>query len=284
MAKNFSRTWWGQEFIAALEEITDPGRLSRGRSYARGNKVKAYQIQDGVVTAQVRGSVNPYFGVYKEPLYITVVEIKPISEAKWNAVIANMATKASFISKLLLNEVPDNIEQAFKPLGVHLLPYAPSDFQTSCTCPDYSNPCKHIAGVYYLLASELDRDPFLLFELRGLPRERLRQELARSPLGIALATEMAEPTEPRSVAAYYTVPQLEPLPQEPLPQTASISLRDFWQGAKRPPKPIDPPTAIQVPAVLIKKQGDYPAFWDRDQSFIDTMEEVYGRVRSKTKF
>ncbi|MCU0525055.1 MAG: SWIM zinc finger family protein [Elainella sp. Prado103] len=279
MTKGFSKTWWGQQFIAALEEITDPGRLSRGRSYARGNKVKSFQIQDGGVMAQVRGSVNPYFGVYKEPLYTTVVNMKPISPAKWNAVIAHIATKASFISKLLLNEVPDNIEEAFQPLGVHLLPHARSDFETSCTCPDYSNPCKHIAGVYYLLASELDRDPFLLFELRGLSRERLRQELARSPLGIALAAELSEPSAPRSANSYHTAPRSE----EIAPAAAPISLRDFWQGAKRLPKTIDPPPSIQVPAVLIKKQGDYPSFWDRDQSFIETMTEIYKRVRSTNK-
>ena len=31
----FSRTWWGQRFIAALEQFTDPARLGRGRSYAQ---------------------------------------------------------------------------------------------------------------------------------------------------------------------------------------------------------------------------------------------------------
>ncbi len=278
MAKNFSRTWWGQRFIDALEDITDEGRLSRGRSYARGGKVKQFHIQDGTVIAHVRGSVNPYFGVYKEPLYTTVVEIQPISAAKWNAAIALIASKASFISKLLLNEVPDNIEDAFKPLGLHLLPHSGSDLKTNCSCPDWSNPCKHIAGVYYLVAAELDRDPFLLFELRGLSRQKLQEELARSPLGIALSAELnAQQTDPTPVDSYYTQPQPVALPSE-------VSLREFWQGSRRLPKSIDPTPAGGVPAVLVKKQGDYPAFWDKDASFVEMMEEVYGRVRSKNKF
>lgn len=277
MAKNFSRTWWGQRFIDALEEITDEGRLSRGRSYARGGKVKQFHIQDGTVIAHVRGSVNPYFGVYKEPLYTTVVEVQPISAAKWNAAIAHIASKASFISKLLLNEVPDNIEDAFKPLGLHLLPHSRSDLKTTCSCPDWSNPCKHIAGVYYLVAAELDRDPFLLFELRGLSREKLREELARSPLGIALSAELeAQQTEPKQTDSYYTQPQPVALPNP-------VSLREFWQGTRRLPKSIEPTPTGGVPAVLVKKQGDYPAFWDKDGSFIEVMEDVYGRVRSKNK-
>ncbi|GAB4301793.1 MAG: hypothetical protein Kow0091_00360 [Geminocystis sp.] len=63
----FSKTWWGQRFIEALESFTDSGRLSRGRSYANNGKVKEYKITKGKITAKVRGSVNPYFGVYKEP-------------------------------------------------------------------------------------------------------------------------------------------------------------------------------------------------------------------------
>ncbi len=65
----FSRTWWGQRFIEALEQFTDPARLGRGRSYARGGRILDYKLADGTVTAKVRGSINPYFGVYTEPIY-----------------------------------------------------------------------------------------------------------------------------------------------------------------------------------------------------------------------
>ena len=54
-----------------------------------------------------------------------------------------------------------------------------------CSCPDYADPCKHFAGVYYRLAGRLDGDPFLLFELRGLSRERLHRALSATPLGKA---------------------------------------------------------------------------------------------------
>jgi len=116
----FSRTWWGKKFIAALEQFSDTGRLSRGRSYANNGKVKSFEIKDGIVTAQVRGSVNPYYGVYKEPLYTTTIEFQPISAAKWAAVIALIASRASLISRLLLNEIPDNIEDSFALLGLNL--------------------------------------------------------------------------------------------------------------------------------------------------------------------
>ncbi len=271
---NFSRTWWGQRFIVALEEFTDPGRLGRGRSYATNGRILKYTIVDGTVTATVRGSVNPYYGIYKEPRYRTTIFIAPIRPIEWTKAIDRIAANAGFVAKLLMNEMPDSIEESFRPLGLSLLPRGERDFETDCSCPDYANPCKHIAGLYYALAADLDRDPFLMFELRGLSREKLREELAHSPLGQILAAEMA----PREVAitpsaSYYTRPERE------RPATA-VTHREFWAGARRLPPPGDfaPPS---VPALLIKKQGDYPPFWNKDRSFIAVMEDLYERVRTK---
>lgn len=273
---NFSRTWWGQRFLTAIEQITDAGRLGRGRSYARGNKVKSFTIKDGLVKAQVRGSVNPYFGVYKEPLYETSIEFEPISKANWAAAIAFVASKASLISRLMLNEMPDNIEDAFTKLDLNLLPRKNSNFTTQCSCPDWSNPCKHIAGVYYLLAAELDQDPFLLFELRGLSRENLQKELAKSPLGQALSAEItAQQTEPEPDTSYYTQPLTTPAPE-------IEQLKDFWQGEKRLPQTINAPPSTGVSGILVKTQGDFPAFWPKEQSFLAVMEEFYDRVRDKS--
>ncbi|MEB3356842.1 MAG: SWIM zinc finger family protein [Synechococcales bacterium] len=269
-----TRTWWGQQFLSALEQFTDPGRLSRGRAYASGTKVKSFTIEDGIVTAQVRGSINPYYGVYSEPLYSTTLEFEAISDAKWAAVLAVIASKAGLISRLLLGEMPETIEEPFETLGIHLLPQSRRDFQSYCTCPDWENPCKHVAGVYYLLAGRLDQDPFLLFELRGLSKETLYAELAKSPLGKALAADIVtQNTEPEPVPSYYITPERRSPDPDP-------NLRDFWLGTKRLPPAVEPPSAAGVPAVLVKKQGDFPAFWQRDNSFIEAMEELYERVRN----
>jgi uncharacterized Zn finger protein len=274
----FSRTWWGQRFIEALEEFTDEARLGRGRSYASNGRIIEYTLSKGTVTAKVRGSINPYFGVYKEPIYKTSITIKAITSDDWAKVIRQIASRADLITKLLMNEMPDTIEEAFSGLGLHLLPHSERDFVTSCSCPDWANPCKHIAGVYYLLASALDNDPFLMFELRGLSREDLHTELTRSPLGKILATALDSNEEPavEPVTSYYTSPIREPV-------TVEATHKEFWTGAKRLPSPIANASQPGVPALLIKKQGDYPPFWHKDVSFISVMEELYERVRTKNK-
>jgi uncharacterized Zn finger protein len=276
MAK-FSRTWWGKVFIEALESFTDSGRLQRGRSYANGGKVKSFEIDGNQITAKVRGSINPYFGVYKEPTYNISLEITPIAKSKWNLVVDKLSSKASIISRLLLNEVPENIEDSFTELGLNLLPHSRKDFKTKCSCPDYANPCKHIAGVYYLVAAQLDENPFLLFELRGLSKSQLQKKLAQTPLGKILSEELNTkevPLEPST--SFFTRIEKQSLKEQP-------SAREFWLGTKRLPQTIDVSATNSVPAIVIKKQGDFPSFWHKDNSFIETMEELYQRVKSKNQ-
>jgi len=271
----FSKTWWGNRFIEALENFTDSARLGRGRSYARNGKVENYKVTNNIITAKVRGSINPYFGVYKEPLYNITIEIKQILPKDWSKAIAYLGTKASLISKLLMNEVPDNIEEAFAELNLHLLPNNKKDFQTKCSCPDSANPCKHIAGVYYLVAAELDQNPFLLFELRGISRTKLQEELAKSPLGEILSTALAKeelPLEP--VTSYYTQPEKVTLNDTP-------SLEEFWLPQKRLPLMIEKASNATIPAILVKKGGDFPPFWNKDISFLEVMEELYQRLSAK---
>ncbi len=276
MAK-FSRTWWGDRFIQALEEFTDDNRLKRGRSYARGGKVKSFNIQENHISAKVRGSVNPYFGVYKEPTYKIEIEIKSIAKTKWKQAIDKLSSKASAVSRLLLNEVPENIEDTFSELGLNLLPGSREDFKTSCSCPDYANPCKHIAGVYYLVASQLDQNPFLLFELRGLSKTELQNKLATSPLGKALSSELNLQEIPIEVCtSFYSKLEKKQITQKP-------NIKEFWLGKKRLPQTIEVASQSGVSAILIKKQGDYPPFWDKDNSFIEAMEELYERVKTKNQ-
>ena len=65
----FSRTWWGDRFIKALEAFTDESRLQRGRSYAHGGKVLSFEIEQKSHHRSSQRINQSYFGVYKEPTY-----------------------------------------------------------------------------------------------------------------------------------------------------------------------------------------------------------------------
>lgn len=271
----FGRTWWGERFLKALERFTHSARLTRGKAYATNGRILDYGIERGTVKARVRGSINAYYGVDQEPVYDTRIKITQITPGEWSRTIERMTTRADLVVKLLQQEMPDQIEEVFAAEGLHLLPQSQSEFQTSCSCPDYENPCKHIAGLYYVLARDLDRDPFVLFSMRGLPRQALHDEMVKSPLGQALAASLTvDLPEPVSAGSLHTRPTKQPA-------DASIGHRAFWTGARRMP-PTAPVSPVRVPALTVKKQGDYPPFWQKDGSFIEAMEELYERVRSKS--
>jgi uncharacterized Zn finger protein len=73
--------------------------------------------------------------------------------------------------------MPQEIEQAFEAAKVSLFPSQRNDLKTDCSCPDYANPCKHIAAAHYILGERFDEDPFLIFRLRGRTQEQVMQEL-----------------------------------------------------------------------------------------------------------
>jgi len=162
-------TWWSKRWVQTLESINLGARLTRGRSYARKGQVISIDVQPGMVRAKVQGTMS-------EPYKVSIA-LKPLSDEDWDKVTGVMASKAVFAASLLSGEMPQNIEEAFSEAGVSLFPERNRDLQTECSCPDWSNPCKHIAAVYYLLAEEFDGDPFLIFKLRGRTKDQIIEAL-----------------------------------------------------------------------------------------------------------
>jgi uncharacterized Zn finger protein len=103
-----------------------------------------------------------------------------------------------FTALLLAGEMPQDIEEAFQTAGVSLFPDRRDDLTTHCSCPDWSNPCKHVAATHYILGERFDEDPFLLFRLRGRSQEQILQGLRQRRAGQDIQAD--EEDEPESVA------------------------------------------------------------------------------------
>jgi uncharacterized Zn finger protein len=161
----FAQTWWADRWIGALEPLMDSARLTRGRSYARRGQVMDITIKPGQVASRVQGS--------RPRPYKVNIQLRPLSDRQWDTVLDALAKQAIFAAQLLNGEMPSSIEEVFQAVEVPLFPAERGDLQTDCSCPDWTNPCKHIAAVYYLLGERFDRDPFLLFELRGRDQDAI---------------------------------------------------------------------------------------------------------------
>ncbi|MBI5952296.1 MAG: SWIM zinc finger family protein [Chloroflexi bacterium] len=183
----FAKNWWAQRWIAALERLVDLGRLSRGRSYPRQGQVLSIDETKDGIAARVQGSM-------RTPYKISI-KINHLTDAEWDKVIDALAEQAIFTAQLLAGEMPQDIEQAFEQAKVSLFPSNRKDLQTDCSCPDYSNPCKHIAATHYILGERFDEDPFLIFRLCGRTQEQVMRELRKRRAGDEIIEEEAEEAE-----------------------------------------------------------------------------------------
>ncbi|MDO8874024.1 MAG: SWIM zinc finger family protein [Methanoregula sp.] len=185
---DIGETWWSKRFIGALEMIGIGSRLQRGKTYARKGQVINISFHDAVVHAQVQGT-NP------RPYSITISFIQ-FNDKQWDEIFDALSSQALFTAMLLGGEIPKEIETVFAGVKLSLLPSTHREIKTNCSCPDSANPCKHIAAVYYILAEQFDRDPFLIFALRGRDRNAVLEELRKRRSSVDEVVEKPDPAHP----------------------------------------------------------------------------------------
>jgi len=243
----FVEHWWAQRWIQALERVTDAGRLRRGQSYARKGEVLSIEEKEGKIAARVQGS--------RPTPYKVTIGLEPFSAAQWQKVIDGLAERAIFSAQLLAGEMPLEIEEAFRSVGLNLFPERTKELTTNCTCPDWANPCKHVAATHYILGEQFDEDPFLLFRLRGRSREQIIEALrARREASGAENSALAEQPAPYMADA---------------PPPLEESLETFWRpggSLEHFSASIRPPAA---PLAVLHRLGQ-PNFVDQN------LEQVLG--------
>jgi uncharacterized Zn finger protein len=241
---SFGSSWWGKRWVEVLESFDIGARLNRGRTYARGGQVLGIDVAKGEIKAKVQGS--------RPQPYKVRIRLKPLSKDDWEHLTKALGARAVYAAKLLAGEMPQEIEDVFRDVGLPLFPQRYSDLNTECSCPDYSNPCKHIAAVYYLLAEEFDRDPFVLFKLRGLERDELIA-------GLGSVSAVAE--------------EAPPAPPEPLP----ADVASYWQGGPAPADVSGPAEYPRAAASLPRRLGAFP-FWRGEKPLTEALTPIYERA------
>lgn len=184
-------------------------RLPRGRTYANRGSVLSVELARESVSAKVQGS--------RRTPYRVEIRLAPLNKPALEALHQTIAAMPAVATQLSLGKMPDALLAGLQEKGVDLFPLSWKDIQANCSCPDWANPCKHLAAVYYILANEIDKNPFLLFQLRGVDKNELVQES-----GIALDNA------------------IEPLPQETFLPAKEAPLWDV-------PSKLEPPN-LNLPA------------------------------------
>ena len=188
MAKRikYGNTWWGEQWISVLEGMDQSGRLARGRTYANGGAVQTIDFAGNTFKAKVRGT---------RPIpYKVGFKIDPLLASDKAKIVGLITENPLFLTQLLNRQLPADLYEACRSIGVDLFPEKWNKFDASCTCPDWSVPCKHQAAVLYLVANEIDKNPFLVFELRDF-------DLFKALEGLGVASAEQKDVEILDVAA-----------------------------------------------------------------------------------
>lgn len=230
--------WAAERWIRLIEAAAPGDQMVEGVEYARLGQTRSIEFEPATVEAFVQGrSYTPYR---------TTVSLPRFGEDKWVQAIASMAEEAVYAAKLLVGELPSNIEDLFAPLGVKLFPADPSEVKVACSCRVEHDWCKHAVCAAHLIAQQLANDPFTVFTLRGMPGrellERLRQRRAVS--GVS-----------GEVPVY--VPRVEGVSDIVAPDLDQ-QLEVFWQAGPELEEietPMDPP---EVDKPLLRRLGQSP--------------------------
>jgi uncharacterized Zn finger protein len=157
---------WGERWSGILAQAGPSAarRVQRGQAIARRGAVEGLRIEPGrILGSVVEDRSNPR----------RVELVWPLPEdAAWVEVTRVLSGELRFTAALLDGELPEELGEALAAAGVVLLP-ALDDLAPRCSCPERATICRHVAAVVTAAGVLIGRDPTLLLQLRGRPRDEL---------------------------------------------------------------------------------------------------------------
>lgn len=171
--RTIARSFWGKRWCEHMESFSDySNRLPRGRSYVRHGSVCHLAIESGSIYAQVYGS----------SLYEVRISIKALPQSTWKALKKRCLGHIGSMLELLEGKLSKQVMGVVCDRHQGLFP-SPKEITLQCSCPDGARMCKHVAATLYGAGHRLDRDPHLLFLLRGVDPIELLDNPVATPLG-----------------------------------------------------------------------------------------------------
>ncbi len=155
-------TWWSKAWLRAVEEASfAAAELKAGRSLARSGAVGAITVSDGAFVAAVVEGHDAY----------TVTGTLPVlASGDQQVLVEIVAAETGRIAALMSGDLPLPMVEAVEEAGVELLPFG-GELGSACSCDYWLDPCPHALAVLTQLAWLIQRDPFVLIQLRGLARD-----------------------------------------------------------------------------------------------------------------
>jgi uncharacterized Zn finger protein len=149
-------------------------------------------------------------------------------------------------SSLAAGDLPLEMQTAFSKAKLRFMPERYADLHLECSCPDWLKPCRHLVAAWLRFARDFDRDPLLLFRLRGMEPGELANFLRGRAAPLSAPEPEIEEDEPWDDAMPV---RLESLPADPAA---------YWAERAFPVPPPDSGERRVLDDNLLEKLGPAP--------------------------
>lgn len=165
--KTRSKSWWGREWLSVIENLNED-RVNDDESYSNPFKITDFKYQNGKIIAKIAENRNSS--------YIAELALEPFTEQDLKVLAEILASSSLIHGDLALGKLPTILNTELLENGINLFPISWEDIRSKCNCPSLVSPCVHQSELFYMIGSELDKDPSLLLKLRGVPESFLNSE------------------------------------------------------------------------------------------------------------
>jgi uncharacterized Zn finger protein len=197
-----SKNWWAAAWVEKMERLAERTRFAQGEGYAKGNQVQRCRLEGRTVIAMAQGR--------GESPYTVRITFDPFSREQWDQLFANIRDWRGLAAALAAGDLPLEVQTAFAKAKLRFMPERFADLHLECACADWLKPCKHLVAAWLRFGRDFERDPLLLFQLRGMERDGL---LAFLRSGAAPAAP--EPETEEEIEEEIAPIRLEALPADP---------------------------------------------------------------------
>ena len=261
-----------RRLLQLLERSASPQSIAEGFEYARSGQTRTLVVEPGLVRASVQGR--------RPRAYDVQLRVDVFTPEQWDAIADQFNEQPQIAAEVLGGRLPANVEEAFAPLGLSLLPASPDAVTLSSTCPDTpggfaeidgkrSGWSRHVCCVVMLLAERIAADPAVAFHLRGLPDGALADRMGHRRL------LRAGGANPRPIYQ----PRVEGASDAALPDERA-TIERFWESPvdlETLDLSLEPPP---VPTPMLRRLGPSP-FEDARFPLVGLLATCYEVARER---
>ncbi len=261
---SFSHSWGSVQFLSAFDNEELVKNKSKAELMIKSKKVLDLFISQGSITAKVqdeRGALNK-----------VKLEIEEINNKIWDNILKKIANTAFHTAKLLSFEVTEDIEEIFRSEGRTLFPSIQKDIKITYRekTTEVLNP--HIVSLILKVAKIIQKDPFVMFLIRGKNKNDVISEIRKKRLEIKTS---------------YINSRKNKQKKETPPPSIDIStdknvLENFWRVKREVYSLTYDLKADELPASILKFLDPLPLS-GLDEDTDSLLEEAYAKVATRAQ-